>query len=32
LHHRDITLRHRFEALVLAPLLGIVRIPVESCH
>jgi hypothetical protein len=26
LHHRDITLRHRFEALVLAPLLGIDRL------
>jgi hypothetical protein len=26
LHHRDTTLRHRFEALVLAPLLGIERL------
>lgn len=26
LHHRDVTLRHRFEALLLAPLLGIDRL------
>lgn len=26
LHHRDITLRHRFAALVLAPLLGLERL------
>jgi len=26
LHHRDVTLRHRFEALLLAPLLGIERL------
>ena len=26
LHHRDATLRHRFEALLLAPLLGIERL------
>jgi len=26
LHHRDVTLRHRFEALMLAPLLGMERL------
>lgn len=26
LHHRDVTLRHRFEALLLAPLLGLERL------
>jgi hypothetical protein len=26
LHHRDVTLRHRFEALLVAPLLGLARL------